>query len=343
MAVLLTDEQRFVQEAAQDALGRVASLERIRGALDAGELDDLWPTAVEAGWTGLLVSEDHDGAGLGAPEAALVMAELGRTLAEMPLLGHLVATGLLQRLGDDEELLGALARGEKRAAAVLSCDAVKLDGAAVSGRAKWVPDADGADVLVVAAGTTYADGWLAVWQLRFLLVPVVMLLLALLLRWPRWWLASVFILVLGLQVVLALETGYLIPACAIVIVGYEVTTARPPRWHVRNFPRVTWCAIAGSITGPRSCRAYGPTSRPPCCGSSSPRSAERGSGRVSPGGVSERPKEHASKACEGKTSVGSNPTATANKPDQAHRDVDATEHAKIVPEGTLRSMPLRTA
>ena len=30
------------------------------------------------------------------------------------------------------------------------------------------------------------------------------------------------------------------------------------------------------------------------------------------GGVSERPKEHASKACEGKPSVGSNPTATAN-------------------------------
>ncbi len=29
------------------------------------------------------------------------------------------------------------------------------------------------------------------------------------------------------------------------------------------------------------------------------------------GGVSERPKEHASKACVGKTTVGSNPTATA--------------------------------
>jgi hypothetical protein len=36
------------------------------------------------------------------------------------------------------------------------------------------------------------------------------------------------------------------------------------------------------------------------------------SGKVSHGGVSERPKEHASKACEVKASVGSNPTATAN-------------------------------
>jgi hypothetical protein len=34
---------------------------------------------------------------------------------------------------------------------------------------------------------------------------------------------------------------------------------------------------------------------------------------LSDGGVSERPKEHASKACVGNTTVGSNPTATALK------------------------------
>ena len=56
--------------------------------------------------------------------------------------------------------------------------------------------------------------------------------------------------------------------------------------------------------------------------SSSPRAAEpqrdatRGgrSGNLFGGGVSERPKEHASKACVGKTTVGSNPTATATGP-----------------------------
>ena len=156
MPALLSDEQRFVQEAAQDALGRVASLERIRDALDGGTLQDLWPTAVEAGWSGLLVSEEADGAGLGAPEAALVMAELGRTLAEVPLLGHLVATSLLQRSGDDAELLGALARGERRAAAVFGGDSVRLDGQALTGSADWVIDAEGADVLVVAAGDSVA-------------------------------------------------------------------------------------------------------------------------------------------------------------------------------------------
>ena len=44
------------------------------------------------------------------------------------------------------------------------------------------------------------------------------------------------------------------------------------------------------------------------------RRLSRASGNLSGGGVSERPKEHASKACVGKTSVGSNPTATAQEP-----------------------------
>jgi hypothetical protein len=40
-------------------------------------------------------------------------------------------------------------------------------------------------------------------------------------------------------------------------------------------------------------------------------SSNAADGIVFGGGVSERPKEHASKACEVKASVGSNPTATA--------------------------------
>jgi len=150
MPAVLSDEQQFVQEAARDALGRVASLERIRGALDGGSLDDLWPTAVEAGWSGLLVSEEADGAGLGAPEAVLVMAELGRTLAELPLIGHLVATGLMERAGGDDEL-PAFARGERRASVVFA-EGIELGSDSVSGSADWTLDSLGADLLVVVSG-----------------------------------------------------------------------------------------------------------------------------------------------------------------------------------------------
>jgi alkylation response protein AidB-like acyl-CoA dehydrogenase len=147
-------------------------VEAARAALeDRSALPDLWPTAVEAGWPGLLISEEHGGAGLGAFEALLVAEECGRVLASVPLLGLLPATAILDAAGD--ESLPAVAAGEMRPAYVparppsetepawtvdpeagltraeppritLSGDGVTVDGAA------WfVPDAPGADLLVV--------------------------------------------------------------------------------------------------------------------------------------------------------------------------------------------------
>ena len=88
----LTDEQEFLREAARGALARTSTVEAARAALDGGELPDLWPTAVEAGWTGLLVREERGGAGLHAIDAMLVFAELGRVLASRaaarPPAGH---------------------------------------------------------------------------------------------------------------------------------------------------------------------------------------------------------------------------------------------------------------
>ncbi len=92
MNFALTDEQEFLEEAARGALSRFKTVEAAREALDGGELPDLWPTAVEAGWPGLLVSEDAGGAGLGVMEGMLVFSELGRVLAGVPLLGHLPAS-----------------------------------------------------------------------------------------------------------------------------------------------------------------------------------------------------------------------------------------------------------
>ena len=88
MNFALTDEQEFLKEAARGALSRFKTVEAAREALDGGELPDLWPTAVEAGWPGLLISEEAGGAGLGVMEGMLVFSELGRVLAGVPLLGY---------------------------------------------------------------------------------------------------------------------------------------------------------------------------------------------------------------------------------------------------------------
>ena len=114
MNLALSDEQEFLREAARGALSRVKTIEAAREALEGSALPDLWPTVVEAGWPGLLIDEDHGGAGLSAFDAMLVAQECGRVLAGAPLLGLLPASGLLQAAGD--ESLEAVAAGDVRPA-----------------------------------------------------------------------------------------------------------------------------------------------------------------------------------------------------------------------------------
>jgi alkylation response protein AidB-like acyl-CoA dehydrogenase len=171
MNLALSDEQEFLREAARGALSRVKTIEGAREALEGGTLPDLWPTVVEAGWPGLLIDEEHGGAGLSAFDAMLVAQECGRVLAGAPLLGLLPASALLQAAGD--ESLEAVAAGDVRPAWLparppgdlvegWTVDArtgkhrpdaprATVDGESVSftGEVAWVPDAPGADLLVV--------------------------------------------------------------------------------------------------------------------------------------------------------------------------------------------------
>jgi alkylation response protein AidB-like acyl-CoA dehydrogenase len=168
----LSDEQQALREAARGALSRHETVAAAREAADGGERLDLWNVAREMGWPGLVVAEERGGAGLGGLDAMLVMLECGRVLAAVPLLGHVPATAVLDVAGGQDELLSALAEGERRAALVPAqppgdldsgwtvepaqgkarASAPSVDAAGrVSGNAAWVPDAPGADVLVIVA------------------------------------------------------------------------------------------------------------------------------------------------------------------------------------------------
>jgi alkylation response protein AidB-like acyl-CoA dehydrogenase len=177
MNLALSDEQVFLREAARGALSRFKTLEAAREALDGKDdaLPDLWPTAREAGWAGLLIDEQHGGAALDAFDAMLVLGECGRVIAGIGLLGHLPATAILGASTNGLDLLDALATGERRAAYLpasppddlnpaWSIDSasgmqrasapsvVAADGQArVSGELAFVPDAPGADLLVGVA------------------------------------------------------------------------------------------------------------------------------------------------------------------------------------------------
>jgi alkylation response protein AidB-like acyl-CoA dehydrogenase len=179
MNLALSDEQEFLREAARGTLSRTKTLEAAREALDGKEdaLPDLWPTACEAGWPGLLIDEAHGGAGLDAFDAMLVMGECGRVLASVPLLGHLPATAILADAPRVAEYLPALASGERRAAYLPSRPPTDVDphwtadpvsgmertplprGSAPNANAEvklsgcygFVPDAPGADALIGVA------------------------------------------------------------------------------------------------------------------------------------------------------------------------------------------------
>jgi alkylation response protein AidB-like acyl-CoA dehydrogenase len=171
MNFALSDEQVLLREAARGSLSRFKTIEAAREALeDPSALPDLWPMAVEAGWPGLLISEDRGGAGLDAFDALLVVEECGRVLAAVPLLGQLPASAILDAAGD--ESVEAVAAGDLRPAfvparppgdheerwtvepasgfarpaapqATVDGDTVTLDGTVA-----FVPDAPGAGLLV---------------------------------------------------------------------------------------------------------------------------------------------------------------------------------------------------
>jgi alkylation response protein AidB-like acyl-CoA dehydrogenase len=186
MNLALSDEQVFLREAARGALSRFKTLEAARDALDGDDraLPDLWPTAREAGWPGLLIDEAHGGAGLDVFDAMLVLGECGRVLAGIPLLGHLPATAILSDAPGAAELLPALATGERRAAYLPAQPPGDVDGSwsadpasglaraplpsagatgeedaggrvSVTGSFAFVPDVPGADTLV---GVALLDG-----------------------------------------------------------------------------------------------------------------------------------------------------------------------------------------
>jgi alkylation response protein AidB-like acyl-CoA dehydrogenase len=141
----LSDDQREIQRTARDLLAGRSSWERVRAAADAGSYDDaLWRELVELGWAGIAVGEEHGGQGLGVVELCVLLEELGAACAPVPLLGSALAALAIETAGTDDQRarwLPALAAGEARGAL---------------GDAALIPDADGADVVVVIPSQGYA-------------------------------------------------------------------------------------------------------------------------------------------------------------------------------------------
>jgi alkylation response protein AidB-like acyl-CoA dehydrogenase len=133
---------------------------------------DLWRQMAELGFTGILVSEDDGGLGMGHVEAGIVLEEIGRNLTPSPFLTSSViaATALGQA---NDELRGrylpglvsgdsvfaiAVDEGAKHRPERVACKAEKSgNGFKLTGQKDFVVQGASADMLVVAARTSGSD------------------------------------------------------------------------------------------------------------------------------------------------------------------------------------------
>ena len=143
----MTDDFREIHDelraVARDLLGKAGS-------------DVDWGQIADAGWIGLEIAEPLGGAGASFVESGLILEELGRAAATSRYLGAVLAVGALTALSPNDSrdaLLSDVGTGSVSTALVT--DAFRLErsagGMRLSGRAEFVPDAAGADrVLVIA-------------------------------------------------------------------------------------------------------------------------------------------------------------------------------------------------
>ena len=111
----LTNDQQMVRDTFARFLDEHSSTARVRAAMERGGFDaELWRGLGELGALAMRVPEASGGLGLGTFDAAVLMAEAGRTLVSGPLAEVLVAARLLAEFGGEahSDLIGRVIAGE---------------------------------------------------------------------------------------------------------------------------------------------------------------------------------------------------------------------------------------
>ncbi|MBV8159684.1 MAG: acyl-CoA/acyl-ACP dehydrogenase [Acidimicrobiia bacterium] len=136
-----------------------------------GTTDAVWKGLADLGVTALLVPEDMGGAGMGMVDMGVVLEELGRAVHPGPFVSSAVgAASALAAVGDGDDLLASIADGSMVATVALTEGQgrdwrhiqTRHDGGRLTGTKTFVPDAVGADVVLVTARADDGVGLYAV-------------------------------------------------------------------------------------------------------------------------------------------------------------------------------------
>ena len=176
---ILNEEQTMLRDAARGWVADKAPVTALRRLRDTagwktGYDPAAWKEMAEMGWTGVIVPEAFGGSEFGCRSLGLVLEETGRTLAASPLHATAAAAASALLLGGSqaqkETWLARIAAGEITAALAVdeaahhnpAAVALKAEktaaGYSLTGTKRFIPDAAGADLLVVAARVSGAPG-----------------------------------------------------------------------------------------------------------------------------------------------------------------------------------------
>jgi 3-oxochol-4-en-24-oyl-CoA dehydrogenase len=159
MSIAITEDHRTLAATAADFLAKHDALGASRDLLDGADesLPAFWDELAALGWLGLHVPEEHGGSGYGIEELAIVVEQLGRTLAPGPFVPTVIASAVLAATGGEAAAthLPGLVDGTRRAAVALD-GSVTVTGGTASGPAGNVLGGALAEVLLVAAGDDVA-------------------------------------------------------------------------------------------------------------------------------------------------------------------------------------------
>jgi 3-oxocholest-4-en-26-oyl-CoA dehydrogenase beta subunit len=113
----LTETQELIRNSAREFLADRSDSSVIRAVQngDKEALTSLWKDVIELGWPALTVSEEHGGAGLAFGDLAVLLEELGASIAPTPIVESAVTSRILERFapqGLKSDLLPQAASGE---------------------------------------------------------------------------------------------------------------------------------------------------------------------------------------------------------------------------------------
>jgi alkylation response protein AidB-like acyl-CoA dehydrogenase len=172
-----SEEQDMLRKSARDFLAKESPMAYVRQMMedDRGFREDQWRKMADLGWMGLILPEEHGGAGLDFVDMIVVLEEMGRVVLPGPFFSTVILGGVAINEGGSaaqkKELLPKLAAGDLRVTlaqlepnARWDADGIQLEakkagrGYSLSGTKLFVPDAHTADLMIVAGRAPGSKG-----------------------------------------------------------------------------------------------------------------------------------------------------------------------------------------